>query len=1490
MAVVQAEVFYPGAVPDSLATVFAQNEATGLEGIPNKRRKVTPSGPKSLRFENGVTDTGIPRGYIPLARFNLRVKFAEANPALGEPSSSATDLSDPLPVLLDGTKNIRDSSSRYPSHSVDTTPYDRFNLELGILPKRNVILSERSTDPEIIEFGNNLGFAQRFVCADRYHARVPPVCHQATLYLLSDNKSFHLETVILWQDSLEIPSFNKLDLNVLILFSRYVLQEPEKNLRYHLPRSQRYEYLRTPEKYWSPRDFYDNVHVPHDTSRSSAQIKCDTIKCQLYPFQRRAVRWLLQRENMEIQPDGRVIPVERRLDDRLPVSFQRFTDADGRVYFASHLFLVIATDISGWYDAEKSLKGGILAEEMGLGKTVEMISLISLNRRSLLLEAQDPGIDSDGSNPRPSGATLIITPPAILEQWKQEFELHAPGLHVLHYTGIQRHQELSDEKLIELLANYDVVLTTYNVISREIHYASDAPKRNLRHEKRFEARKTPLVRISWWRVCLDEAQMIENGVSNAAKVARLIPRQISWAVTGTPLRKDISDLYGLLLFLHCWPLCDAWERLCGFSSVLSHIVNTIALRHSKDHVRSELSLPPQKRVVITVPFNAVEEQHYAQLHEEMSADCGLDISGAPLIPNWKPNDAITEKMRIWLTRLRQTCLHPEVSGSNRRALGTGDGPLRSVAEVLEVMIDQNDTLIRTEERALLLSQLRRGQLLENATRGREALALWMASLERASEIVKECRSQLRKERTQQRMAATGSDQDTASVDSSGYNDVEEPDKNSRIGTYRQRLRAALEIEHICIFFTGNAYYQIKTDSELTAPGSEEFKALEKREEEAYEAAKLIRKEMLAEISQKVDRYMMAIKNKDQRKEFVHIPLIKTHLYNKGLESRRVLDKLEGFCEAMNRHADQYNEWRNIMIKLLSQSLIDQEENSELEGNEYEKSTKHQEEMYVYMEALRAMFADRHDALTGQKNVLIAHEVKRGTIQAQKGEGPSPTLFLSVMNTRSEFIPDPELGSLRGIISELRSLSTSLEWQGSGGSARARAESELVNMVLNTTSQIASEQAKVASGLEREVEMFRDTMNNRLEYYRQLQQISDTVAPYDEESVGKPLDDELFDDRLRKEGVIDGKISALKAKRRYLIHIRDDSGSDESSRICVICQMGFETGVLTICGHKYCKDCLRLWWRQHRTCPTCKKRLKANDFHQITYKPQDFVVQEEKTPAKIEHERSSNSHIYTDISSGLLKEIKNIDLTGSFGTKVDTLARHILWLRDHDPGAQSVVFSQYKNFLEVLGSAFSHFKIGYSSIDNKDGIESFKSDPAVECFLLHAKAHSSGLNLVNATHVFLCEPLINTAIELQAIARVHRIGQHQPTTVWMYLVSDTVEQSIYDLSVSRRLEHIIQKEKEKDARSLEKHGNKETMIENITETAIDSANSMEIEDAALSKLMAGGASGGELVKKDDLWQCLFGNPNQRQKENSAEGDVHRFLRGEAAEKRREAPTS
>jgi E3 ubiquitin-protein ligase SHPRH len=315
---------------------------------------------------------------------------------------------------------------------------------------------------------------------------------------------------------------------------------------------------------------------------------------------------------------------------------------------------------------------------------------------------------------------------------------------------------------------------------------------------------------------------------------------------------------------------------------------------------------------------------------------------------------------------------------------------------------------------------------------------------------------------------------------------------------------------------------------------------------------------------------------------------------------------------------------------------------------------------------------------------------------------------------------------------------------------------------------------------------------------------------------------------------------------------------------------------------------------HHNCPVCKRRLIQADLHEITYKPQELSIEAEEIH-EISQERASpsstsrKSAIYSEISKSKLAEIKNIELDGpSFTTKIDTLARHLIWLRESDPGAKSIIYSQFKAFLDVLARAFQRFRIGFSSIDKPNGIDKFKHDPGVECFLLHARAHSSGLNLVNASHVFLCEPLLNTALELQAIARVDRIGQHQETNVWLYLVDGTVEESIHQLSVKRRMEHIGQRLKNGKGKQ------KELTPDELLDTRLEEANSMELQEASLANLFAKGGKGGENVETEDLWDCLFGGVGQRNAnaertlENSDlrfDHEVRRQLGAEAAEQRR-----
>ncbi|KAH0008401.1 hypothetical protein KCU72_g15728, partial [Aureobasidium melanogenum] len=187
------------------------------------------------------------------------------------------------------------------------------------------------------------------------------------------------------------------------------------------------------------------------------------------------------------------------------------------------------------------------------------------------------------------------------------------------------------------------------------------------------------------------------------------------------------------------------------------------------------------------------------------------------------------------------------------------------------------------------------------------------------------------------------------------------------------------------------------------------------------------------------------------------------------------------------------------------------------------------------------------------------------------------------------------------------------------------------------------------------------------------------------------------------------------------------------------------------------------------------------------------------------------------------------------------------------------------------------------------VDRFRNDAGIECFLLDAKTDSSGLNLVNAQYVFLAEPLINTAIELQAIARVHRIGQQRPTTVYMYLIGDTVEEAIYEISVARRLAHM-----QKATNNIKKESQQRSKSSTpaLGEAAIDAANSLELQQAPVSKLLVQGKGDGELVPNDDLWSCLFSRAakSQRQQQQpiivsaELEAEVGRHLRAEAADDR------
>jgi len=1244
-----------------------------------------------------------------------------------------------------------------------------------------------------------------------------------------------------------------------------------------------------------PQAFYDAAFVPDSSRTEILSQSIPGVVSRLYPFQRRAVQWLLQREGVvwHEDEDGGVAglqPYQKNLEE-LPLSFVASTDADGDPYYFSSLYHVVCRDIVPFQQWVANVRGGILAEEMGLGKTVETISLIAMHTRAKTTSTVNDVYT--GQTVRSTPATLIVTPATLEKQWLSEFERHAPSLKTMTYEGTKK-TKMAEKDIINKFNDHDVVVVTYNVLQAEIHFAQDPPDRAMRRERKYHRPKSPLVQLSWWRVCLDEAQQIESGVSAAAKVARLIPRVNAWGITGTPVKENIKDLWGLLLFLRYEPFASSsliWDKLTTTrKDLFTPLFNDIALRHTKRAVRDELELPPQKRYVITMPFTAIEEQHYQSQFKSLARGSGLDEQGNPIEQDWDPEDPyIVDLMKRALAQLRQSVLHPGVGPGRLRSVAQRHKPLRTIEEVLDVMIDQSETTIKTEQRAYLASKLRRGQLLENSPRVKEALSIWQEVRDESEAIVSDSRRQLKEAKDAARKAGLDESLSDTSSDSGDNEDEDEELKAIRrtVGERHKKLRSALDIYHRAIFFIASAHFQIKSNEDMTAPDSQEFKELESLEVKGYEHAKHIRKEILHEAHAKATRLMREIAESATSQSFVVIPEFKLSTLQ-GIESRRTLGNLDQLAAALDDQANLVDEWRENVIQLLLRPLVDEEAEAEVTGEEYQNSTAIQDDLMAYTLVLRAAIADRQDALSGLQNDRVRYETRFAERQAKDGEGPAPERTLALLQQRSEIKPRPEEGSLRGVITDLRELATKLRHDAANGSSRARNELIIVQKQLQLTQDQINEQTKAATAMEKELDTFSSATNARIEYYRQLQAVSDTVTPLDHEV------DEDVEERLAGMSAVESglqrNVSAAQSKHRYLMHLKNAGKDASESKFCVICQASFTLGVLTVCGHQFCKECMMLWFRAHHNCPVCKKHLTVAMLHDITFRKQELKLHQDQSyqssDGRRQRARSPRSGIYTSFNKEKLKSIMEVELHGpSFATKIDTLIRHLLWLREEDPGAKSIIFSQFKDFLDVLAQAFGRFRIGFTSFDKKDGISKFKEDPGIECFLMDARAHASGLNLVNASHVFLCEPLLNTALELQAIARVDRIGQEHETTVWLYLVEGTVEESIYNISVRRRMAHM-------GSRGTLRSGD---ATPEVNDLAIEAANSLELQQAALTKLMSKDKQLGEVVEKDDIWECLFGHLSK-----SSHGDhvgsgnddrfsnpaVISFLAAESAEARRQ----
>ncbi|KAI1356101.1 SNF2 family N-terminal domain-containing protein [Xylaria sp. FL0043] len=183
--------------------------------------------------------------------------------------------------------------------------------------------------------------------------------------------------------------------------------------------------------------------------------------------------------------------------------------------------------------------GGILADEMGMGKTLQTLACIVSN------QASEDDLDTY------SGTTLVVAPATAIEQWNSESEKHADDKYiksVLHYKK-------SLKLPVQALHNMDIILVSYQEVIRQFPNQKLLTRLREKYpdpqdfEEQYNDSLGMLFKINFWRIVLDEAHNIKNHDSQTSIACRSLKGRHRWALSGTPLTNSVDEIYPYLQFL-----------------------------------------------------------------------------------------------------------------------------------------------------------------------------------------------------------------------------------------------------------------------------------------------------------------------------------------------------------------------------------------------------------------------------------------------------------------------------------------------------------------------------------------------------------------------------------------------------------------------------------------------------------------------------------------------------------------------------------------------------------------------------------------------------------------------------------------------------------------------------------------------------------------------------------------------------------------------------
>lgn len=324
---------------------------------------------------------------------------------------------------------------------------------------------------------------------------------------------------------------------------------------------------------------------------------------------------------------------------------------------------------------------------MGLGKTIEMLSLIHTHR--------NPVIKSDSAAPRSlprllhkSAAvepapytTLVIAPMSLLAQWQSEAEKASKDgtLKVMLYYGTEKAVNLRSLCSASSGANApNVIITSYGVVLAEHGQVAKQDGSSGSHGGLFS--------LDYFRIILDEAHYIKNRQSKTAKACYELSAKHRWVLTGTPIVNRLEDLFSLVRFLKVepWANFSFWKTFITvpFESgefiraldVVQTVLEPLVLRRTKDMKTPDgealVPLPPRTIEVEKIQLSEDERRVYDHIYARARSVFNANAERGTLLKSYTTIFA-------QILRLRQSCCHPVLTRNANLVADEEDAALAS---------------------------------------------------------------------------------------------------------------------------------------------------------------------------------------------------------------------------------------------------------------------------------------------------------------------------------------------------------------------------------------------------------------------------------------------------------------------------------------------------------------------------------------------------------------------------------------------------------------------------------------------------------------------------------------------------------------------------------------------------------------------------------------------------------------------------------------------